>query len=87
MTTDAAPDTPVQKSEGWRLRARLRALYHGSSQTAVRFRLGVLVIDLLIVAFFIAAPLLKTERSLVFYILDYFIAAILALDLAARALC
>lgn len=86
MTTDAAPDTPGQKSEGWRLRARLRALYHGSSQTAVRFRLGVLIIDLIIVAFFIAAPLLK-EGGLVFYIIDYVIAAILALDLAARALC
>jgi voltage-gated potassium channel len=71
---------------GFRLRARLRALYHGASPTAVRFRLAVLAIDLLIVAFFIAAPLLK-EGGLVFYIIDYVIAALLAADLVARALC
>lgn len=68
-----------------RLRARLRALYHGSSATAVRFRLAVLTIDLVIVAFFIAAPLLR-DLGLAFYVIDYGIAAILALDLAARAL-
>ena len=46
-TTDATPQT-----EGWRLRARLRALYHGTSRTAVRFRIAVLAIDLIIIAFF-----------------------------------
>lgn len=71
--------------EGLRLRARLRALYHGSSRTAVRFRLAVLTIDLIIVAFFIAAPLLK-QVGLAFYVVDYVVAAILAADLAARAL-
>ncbi len=79
-TTDSAGNG------GWRIRARLRALYHGSSVTAVRFRLAVLVIDLVIVAFFIGAPLLE-ERGLVFYIIDYVIAAVLAADLLARALC
>jgi voltage-gated potassium channel len=85
MTSRASPDTETPKPEGWRLRARLRALYHGSSRTAVRFRFSVLVVDLLIVAFFIAAPLLKSEGRLIFYILDYVVAAILAVDLAARA--
>lgn len=70
---------------GLRIRARLRALYHGASRTAVRFRLAVLTIDLIIVAFFIAAPLLK-HVGLAFYIVDYLVAAILACDLAARAL-
>ena len=74
----------VEKPEGLRLRARVRALYHGSSETAVRFRLAVLVIDLLIVGFFVAAPLLRSE-AWVFYVIDYVIAFLLALDLAARA--
>lgn len=70
---------------GLRIRARLRALYHGTSRTAVRFRLGVLVVDLAIVAFFIAAPLLRGDR-LVFYVIDYVVAALLGADLLARAL-
>ncbi|QQQ17669.1 two pore domain potassium channel family protein [Brevundimonas vitis] len=76
----------TEKSEGFRLRARLRALYHGTSHTAVRFRVAVLVIDLAIIAFFIAGPILK-EGGIVFYIVDYMIAALLAADLAARAWC
>jgi voltage-gated potassium channel len=78
-----ASDRPA--NGGLRLRARLRALYHGSSRTAVRFRLAVLTVDLVIVAFFIAAPLLR-EDLLVFYVLDYVVATLLAADLAARAL-
>ena len=71
--------------DGLRIRARLRALYHGASPTAVRFRLAVLAVDFAIIAFFIAAPLLRDE-GLAFYALDGVIAAILAADLAARAL-
>jgi len=71
------------KRHGLQLRARLRYLYHGGQPAAVRFRLGVLVIDFAIIAFFIAAPILK-EHGRTFYTLDYAIAALLALDLAAR---
>jgi voltage-gated potassium channel len=71
--------------EGLRIRARLRALYHGSSPTAVRFRLAVLIVDFLIIAFFIGAPFLRDE-GLAFYALDGVIAVILGIDLAARAL-
>ena len=67
-----------------RLRARLRYLYHGTQPTAVKFRLMVIVVDLIIIGFFLAAPILK-EAGWVFYVADYFIAAILGLDLAARA--
>ena len=67
-----------------RLRARLRALYHGMSPTAVRFRFGIIIIDLAIIAFFIAAPLMQ-RQGLTFYLLDYGVAAFLALDLSARA--
>ncbi|MFA4893912.1 potassium channel family protein [Brevundimonas sp.] len=81
--------TPVSKSEppkadGLRLRARLRYLYHGSSPLAVRFRLAVIAIDFAIIGFFLIAPILH-EAGLVFYIIDYLIAAVLGLDLAARA--
>ena len=66
-----------------RIRARLRALYHGSSPTAVRFRLAVIVIDFAIIAFFIAAPLLD---GWLYYLFDGLIALVLSVDLLARAL-
>jgi voltage-gated potassium channel len=72
------------RAEGLRLRARLRYLYHGSSPLAVRFRLGVIVVDFAIIGFFLIAPILH-EAGLVFYVVDYLIAAVLALDMAARA--
>lgn len=72
---------------GWRIRARLRALYHGQSRQAVRFRYGVLVIDLAIIAFFVAAPVMRGQHlGWLFYVLDYVIAALLAADLIARAM-
>jgi voltage-gated potassium channel len=64
------------------LRRRLNALYYGESRGAVRFRLWVLSVDLVIIAFFIAAPLLKGTQ--VFYGIDYAIAVLLALEMAAR---
>ena len=72
------------RAEGLRIRARLRYLYHGSSPLAVRFRLAVIVIHFAIIGFFLAAPILH-EAGLVFYVVDYLIAAVLGLDLAARA--
>lgn len=78
-----APTARPHKHHGLQLKARLRYLYHGDSLTAVRFRLAVIVVDLAIIAFFIAAPILK-EHGRTFYVLDYTIAALLVLDLAAR---
>ncbi|MBB3872677.1 MAG: potassium channel family protein [Brevundimonas sp.] len=72
------------KDDGLRLRARLRYLYHGGQPAAVKFRLTVIVIDFAIIAFFLAAPILK-NMGWAFYVLDYLIAALLAIDLAARA--
>lgn len=71
--------------EGLRIRARLRALYHGSSPPAVRFRLAVIAIDFAIIAFFVAAPLLR-DHGFAYYALDGLIAAVLTVDLVARAL-
>ena len=72
------------KHQGLRLRARLRYLYHGTQPKAVKFRLMVIVIDIAIIGFFLATPILK-EAGWAFYVLDYLIAAVLGLDLAARA--
>lgn len=68
-----------------RLRGRLHELYHGKSSRAVRFRYGVLAIDIALIAFFIAAPFLR-DVDVVFLTLDYLVALVLALDLGARAL-
>jgi voltage-gated potassium channel len=64
-------------------RQRLRELYFGSSQRAVHFQAVMLVLDVALIAFFIASPFL--EKGTWFLVLDYCIAAVLAADLAARA--
>lgn len=76
--TDA---TPTHRRS---FRAPLRALYHGDTPAAVRFRTAWIVIDLAIIGFFMAAPLIRETPF--FLAVDYTIAAVLALDLAARAL-
>jgi voltage-gated potassium channel len=65
---------------GWR--AHLQELYFGSSPEAVRFQAVMLVLDVVLIAFFMASPFL--ERGHAFLVFDYCIAAVLALDLAAR---
>lgn len=67
-----------------RLRARLRVLYHGHSPQAVRFQFAVLLVDLAIIAFFIATPLLRDDPA--FLWIDYAVAALLIADLTARGL-
>lgn len=65
-----------------RLRARLRVLYHGQTREALRFQFAVLVVDLVIIAFFIATPTLRGRQ---FYLwVDLAVAAILLLDVVAR---
>jgi voltage-gated potassium channel len=66
-----------------RLRSLLRVLYFGSTKQSVRFQSWLLVLDAMIIGFFIVSPFL--ERSSTFLIVDLLIAAFLALDLAARA--
>lgn len=75
-----APD----RSRFTHLRVVLRSLYHGRSRAAVRFRLAVLTIDLVLIVFFIAAPFMRD--SPVFLYVDYSAAFVLAVDMAARAL-
>ena len=61
----------------------MRALYHGHTAQAVRFRLGAIAVGLAIIGCFIASPILRGTP--LFLPVDYTIAALLALDLAARA--
>jgi voltage-gated potassium channel len=68
-----------------RLRARLRGLYNGHSREALRFQAAWLVFDALLIAFFMVSPFL--EKGTTFLVVDYIIAAILLIDLAARAWC
>jgi voltage-gated potassium channel len=81
----ADPPSSETLIEKLRVRARMRALYHGTSPQAVRFRLAVIVVDFAIIGFFLAAPILR-EAGWAFYVIDYLVAAILAADLTARAL-
>ena len=67
-----------------RLRATLHALYHGKSRDAVRFQYAALVLDLAIIAFFIASPLIRDRPSFIW--LDAAVAVLLLADIAARAL-
>lgn len=76
-----------QKSDGRgmaRLRSRLRLLYHGHSQVALRFQFAVLLVDLAIIAFFIATPLLRSGPSFIW--IDAAVAVLLLVDLVARGL-
>ncbi|MDB5529225.1 MAG: potassium channel family protein [Devosia sp.] len=67
-----------------RLRSTLRLLYHSQSPKAQRFQFTVLIVDLAIIAFFVVTPLLRDNPA--FLWIDYSIAGLLLLDLAARVL-
>lgn len=84
-STKPEADHDTAETTGFaRLRSTLRLLYHGMSPKALRFQATILVVDLSIIAFFIATPLLRGSSS--FLWIDYSIAAILAIDLVARGL-
>ncbi len=83
--TESPASSDAEESRGIdRLRSRLRLLYHGQSTKALRFQAVILIVDLAIIAFFIATPLLRDSDT--FLWLDYSIAAVLAIDLLARGL-
>ncbi len=81
---DHAAPLPVEIPPRSPLRRVLHTLYHGGTPTAVRFRTAWVVLDLLIIGFFIAAPLIR--ETAFFLAVDYALAAVLAVDLGARAL-
>jgi len=63
---------------------RLRQLYHGRSPAALRFQMAAAIVDLLIIAFFIATPMIRDRPD--FLWIDYTIAAIVMIEIAARML-
>jgi voltage-gated potassium channel len=67
-----------------RLRAYLRALYHGRTPGAQRFRLRIIWLDFVLIAIFIAAPFVREEVA--FIALDYAMAFIVGVEIVARAL-
>ncbi|PXA98886.1 ion transporter [Nostoc sp. 3335mG] len=79
-------DTSDAEPQSWltRLRRRLRLLYHSQTPFALRFQATVLIVDLAIIAFFIASPILKGRDY--FLWIDYSIAALVFIELLARAL-
>jgi voltage-gated potassium channel len=88
-TARTKPAEPAEKAEApasgfERLRETLRLLYHSHSPAAVRFQLSVLVVDLAILGFFVATPLLRDRPA--FLWIDYSVAALMIADLVARAL-
>jgi len=80
---EAKSREPAQ-GEFQNLRDKLRLLYHGSSRVAIRFQFSVLIVDVAILAFFIATPLIKDTPW--FLYIDYSVAALMLADLVARAL-
>ncbi|MGL3607291.1 potassium channel family protein [Rhizobium sp. G187] len=64
------------------LRLRLARLYNGQGLAAIRFQFALMVIDLAIIAFFLAGPYLRDRPS--YLVLDYLIAAWIALELVAQ---
>lgn len=73
-------------SKRWRvrLRSRLRALYFGHTQRALRFQGVLLALDLLIIGFFIGSQFIAEQPW--FWLADGAIAVFLAIDLIARLL-
>lgn len=65
-----------------RFRSRLRALYFGHTQQALRFQGVLLILDLLIIGFFIGSQFIAEQRW--FWVADAAIAVFLAIDVTAR---
>jgi len=76
--TEQQADSPFA-----RVQRRLRSLYHGHSTAAVRFRYAVILLDFVLIAFFIAAPFLRGTGA--FLPIDLLVAFLLSVDLLARA--
>lgn len=82
--TDEPMNAAEQRPLIQRVRRHLRGLYFGRDREAIRFQVSMLLIDLAILGFFIAGPYLREGPA--YIIVDYIIAAIIALELAVRAL-
>jgi voltage-gated potassium channel len=73
----------MQTKKRSRTQALLHHLYFGHSPASIRFQSWMLILDVVIISFFMVSPFL--ERSRTFLAVDYAIALVLAVDLVARA--
>lgn len=73
---------PPQSAAPTSLRQRLSRLYFGQDAAAIRFQFALMVIDLAIIAFFLAGPYLRDRPS--YLIIDYVIAFWIAAELLAQ---
>ncbi|MEN3794155.1 ion channel [Fulvimarina sp. MAC3] len=78
------PVRETRRTAFGRIRLKLRKLYHGRSRPAVRFQAIILCVDLAIIALFVVSPIIRGTQY--FLPIDYAVAVILALDIAARAI-
>jgi voltage-gated potassium channel len=84
MSEVRASSSPGRDQPMTAFRRRLRLLYRGHGKGARVFQAAVVLIDLAIIAFFIATPVLQAQPS--FLWIDYSVAALLAVDLVAGLL-
>lgn len=82
--TDTQPSATEPPSFLERLRRQLRGLYFGRDREAIRFQVAMLLVDIAILAFFIMGPYLRAGSA--YMAVDLVIAAVIAFELAARAL-
>ncbi|MDR7032335.1 ion channel [Mesorhizobium sp. BE184] len=82
--TSEDKDIEQDASAFGRLRDTLRRLYHGTTPAAFRFQIAAVLVDLAIIGFFVATPVLQETRA--FLWLDYAVAALVAADIGARLL-
>lgn len=61
----------------------LNELYFGKSEKAIKFQGWLVLFDIAIIIFFMLAPFMERDRN--FYIVDYLVAGILAIDMFMRA--
>jgi voltage-gated potassium channel len=84
VKVERTPMTTDSSGAAWPpLRIVLRELYFRATPRAIRFQAMLLVFDMGLITFFAFSPFL--EHGAGFLLVDYFIAALLAVDLAARS--
>lgn len=82
MPEAATRDEQPLQQKTKQIRLTLNRLYYGQSTSAIRFQFTLMVIDLVIILFFLAGPYLKDGPS--YIVLDYCFAGWIALELIAQ---
>lgn len=78
-SSENAARSPLQ-----RLKENLRGLYHGTSTKARVFRFGILIFDIVTIAFFIVSAVVANHHATWIYVVDAIVALIILLDLGLR---